>query len=297
MNGPLGLPGSSQHAALESQFHRGFLPRGWIDGLTLANDTTDATNDISIAPGVCRSTVNIVGGTPSTLARDQMDLEIPATILKQLDVAWGAAHYTDRGGDRSGLRCSSSISDTTWHIYVIGAPLRQTDIIAVDSAVQATVLAELRKVGYTAYRRVGSIIRASSALVAFAQNGDYFLRKTLDLLSVNNPGTSRVTHTLKVPVGVVVEADVYFGITLSGAVNVTVGLVCSIDATDEEATVGRTSVQSTDDSAGGVNISRISARVKTNTSGQIASRLNGSSTDITTNVDLRGWWDSRGRNA
>jgi hypothetical protein len=32
----------------------GYLPRGWIDGLTLSNDTTDATNDIGIAAGCAR---------------------------------------------------------------------------------------------------------------------------------------------------------------------------------------------------------------------------------------------------
>ena len=291
MNGPLGFPGSSPNAALEVQLNRGFLPPGHIC-LTLANDGTDATNDIAIAPGACRSTVAIVNGTPSTLMKDQGDLEIPASIVKQLDVSWAPAMFG--GGGLSGLRCpGSSISDTTWHIYVVGAPGRQCDVLAVDSATQATVLAELRKIGFTAYRRIGSVLRESSALVAFKQTGNYFLRKTHAAVDLNNPGTSAVTHTLKVPVGIVVEAEVYFGVSLGGAVNATYGWLSPLDAVDETPSANITNICVTDDSAGGVGVSRSPLRVYTNTSGQVRSRLNGSSTDITVNLHVRGWTDTR----
>src|ERR1700754_1262771 len=107
MNAPLRLPNSAIEKALALRYAQGSLPRGWIDGLTLSNDGTDATNDIGIASGSARSTSRIVDGAVSTLTRDQCDIDLPVAIIKQLDVAWAPENYDPDGfggGDRSGGR-------------------------------------------------------------------------------------------------------------------------------------------------------------------------------------------------
>jgi hypothetical protein len=61
VNLPLGLPGDGPIHRFEKLEAYGWLclPPGWISGLILSNDGTDATNDIAVSKGVCRSTVNV----------------------------------------------------------------------------------------------------------------------------------------------------------------------------------------------------------------------------------------------
>lgn len=216
MQRPFGLAADSLLKLLERRVRRGFLPYNHLGGLTLSNDTTDATNDISIAIGSARSSVNVVDGAASTLPSDQIDLELPVSIIKQLDVAWAQDNYNPidavSGGDRSGGRSSSAIANTTWHVFLIGGRNVKTDILFHDSVTQSSILAELR-MGYTAYRRIGSIVRTGGAIKAFTQFDDRFLWTTPPLdFDTQAPGTSAVTATLTVPTGIVVEADVSVGL-------------------------------------------------------------------------------------
>src|SRR5581483_6793069 len=116
-----GFPGGSELLRVLENGRHGVLPRGYIDGLTIANDTTDAVNDISVAPGCCRSTVNMAfsfDNAPSTLTRHQRDIEFSRTMIKQLDVSW-APENAGRS-DRSGGRSSAAIANGTWHVFAIG---------------------------------------------------------------------------------------------------------------------------------------------------------------------------------
>lgn len=297
MNAPFGIPGNGPIQRYLRREALGSLPRGWIDGLTLSNDTTDATNDVALAPGVARSTVNIVDGTPSTLTRDQVDLEVPVQIIKQLDVAFAPENY-DRdgysGGDRSGGRSTSAISNTTWHGILCGGIGRQTDFVLHDAITQSSVLAELQKIGgYTAYRRIGSIIRESATIVAFTQTGDYFERATLKVdVAASGPGTSAVTRTLSVPTGIVVTARVILAVTNSGTASGGV-LLSSLASTDETPSTLIGQVYGV--AATPTSISQVD--VDTNTSGQIRSRLQISAADVNLNIRLRGWMDPRGKDA
>jgi hypothetical protein len=297
MNGPSGLPSTAPFKAIERRLAQGILPRGWIDGLILSNDTTDATNDIAIAAGAARSTVNIVDGEASTRARDQIDLELPVAIIKQLDVAFAPENYDPEGfsgGDRSGGRSSSAISNTTWHAILAGGPGLQTDVFLHDSITQANVLAEMQKIGgYTAYRRIGSTVRASAAILTFIQFDDLFTLKVpvLDIDSAT-PGTSAVTATLaSVPTGIQVEAHLNVVSVLNSA-----GLyISSLDATDAAAssTVAPLATLWAGSWSAGANLGA-QVRVLTNTSAQIRYRM---TSNQSIKAAILGWRDLRGRNS
>lgn len=292
MNGPFALPGSSPSHEVERHLREGWLPRGWIDGLTLSNDTTDATNDIGIAAGVARSTVRLVDGTPSTLARDQIDLELPVGIIKQLDVAFAPENYDPdgySGGDRSGGRSSTSLSNATWHALLVGGNGLQPDVLLHNSLTQSSVLAEMQKIGgYTAYRNIMSIVRASAAIRAFTQLGNNVLW-SLPIMDVDNSstGTSANLGTLSVPIGLKlpVWVNVYYSVG-GGTI-----YLSSPDQTDMAASITAAPLShifDTIDAAGG------QLSTYTDTSGQIRYRTANTGT---VRIATLGFVHPRGRDA
>ena len=167
---PRGPFGVSEATPLPSP-HK--LPFGYLSGLTLSSDATDATNDIAIAAGVCCSEVNKLhwhNQGPSTLDRHQVNISIPVGIVKQLDAAWAPENYdevngfTGGVGVRSGGRSGSSLADGLWHVFAIGGSDTKDDILFHDSTVVSSVLAALPG-DFTAYRHLGSFQRSSNAIV------------------------------------------------------------------------------------------------------------------------------------
>jgi hypothetical protein len=289
MNAPLGLPGNGPIQRFERREAFGFLPRGYIDGLILSNDTTDATNDIAISAGVCRSTVNVIDGVASTRARDQMDMEIPVGIIKQLDVAWAPENYDDEGysgGDRSGGRSASAISNTTWHTFVIGGPGLPPDVMFHDSATQSSIVAALPS-GYTAYRMIASVMRASAAILPFTQTDDLFLLTT-PVLDISNatPGTTANTGTLgSVPTGLKLLAMINI------VVQTSVVYLSALDQTDSAGSGSSAPLSSFYDNANQVGGQLL---VRTSTAAQFRYRCGGNQPFYAATL---GWWHPRGRNA
>lgn len=257
------------------------LPRGCIDGCTISNNGSDATNDIDIAAGVCRDSTNTV------------DITVPALTGKQLDANWAA-------GSSAGMRNSGAgIANGTYHIWAVRTAASATaDIYAHTSATAATVLTALQAESggssYAYLRRIGSILRESAAIVAFTQNGDIFHRKsTAADISASNPGTSAVTRTLSVPTGIKVTARVYAGIASGGSAPSAI-LLTDLDETDEAVVAGTLANFAVNSS---VSVSGGLFEVVTNTSGQIRSRISASAADIALKITTRGWRDARGKDA
>lgn len=299
MNRPSGLPATAPFKELERRYSNGILPRGWIDGLTLSNDATDAANDVAIAAGSAKSTVRIVDGEPSTLTRDQIDLDLPIAIIKQLDVAFAPENYdpdgypgTSDGSGRSGGRSSSALSNTTWHAALVGGRGMQPDIMLHDSVTQSSVLAEMQKVGgYTAYRRVGSVIRSSGALLAFIQRDNDFIWNSppLDENVASGAGTAAVLVTLTVPAGIRVKA--YF----NGRIGDNVAYYSSPDSTDLAGSITAAPLGTFGEAAGGTATSMGgSAAVWTNTSSQIRRRT---IADLESRIATIGYYDPRDRDS
>ena len=249
---------------------------GSLFGLTTANNAGDATNDIDIAVGEATS----VHATPASRLR----MVLASALTKRLDASWVT------GTNQGGLSSSLTIANTTYHVHLIR--VAGVDDVGFDtSAVAANLITDHSA---TAYRRIGSILRESGAIVAFVQFGDWFGRSS-PLLDISDasPGTSAVTRTMTAPVGIVTTLLMNIG---SGAAGTNGVYLSALDATDlaPSATLAPLTTSQCNISGGANGTPSSIGIVKTNTSAQIRSR---SIANISLLLSTMGWWDSRGRNA
>ncbi len=259
----------------------GVLPRGYIDGCTLANGT-DATNDINIAAGSCRDSTNL------------FDITVAAMTGKQLDANWAA-------GGSAGMRNSAAgITNTTYHIYAVAKADGTQDIYAHTSATVATVLTALQlESGGSAYiyaRRIGSIVRASSTILGFTQNGDEIIYNVLVKdIDITSPGIVAVSRTLaSIPTGIKVRAIVDVCASRGTAATGFLLLVTSLDETDSTPSAALFSlhVQANLDAN---QILTYSRTIRTNTSAQIRTRQDATYANNAMAIFSRGYFDARGR--
>jgi hypothetical protein len=172
------------------------VPRLAIQGLTYANNGTDATNDIDIAVG---------GAMDSTSARMMV---LAAALTKRLDAVWAVG--TNQGGLDTG-----SASDTDYYIWLINrSDTDVTDVLFSTSATSPTM-----PTNYNYKRPIGWCKRVSGAIVAFktyelSGGGLHFLwaSPTIDVDLATTLTTSRRTDAIKVPVGFPVHATINVGI-------------------------------------------------------------------------------------
>lgn len=252
-------------------------PRGWIDGLILSNNATDANNDIDIAAGMARD------------ASDTEAMVLAGSLTKQLDAVWAV------GTGAGGLDTGSKANSTWYHVWLIKNPTTGT----VDSLFSTSASAPTMPTGYTLKRRIGAVrTDGSGNLVAFTQDGDEILWTDPPLdVDATNPGTSAVTRALTVPTGIRVQAIVNLAIVNGTSTNAHPYL-SSLDVTDEapSLTAGPLATIMSD----GTNVARHGIgpiRVRTDTSALIRSRLAGSNTNTILLIATLGWVDPRGRNA
>lgn len=265
-------------------------PRGYIDGCTLSNNASDATNDIDFAAGLCRDIHNTV------------DINVSA-MTKRLDANWAP-------GTGAGMRASAHVlDDRTWHIFAVSKADGTQDFFAYpddgvnhgDSTAFATaVLAVLQgETGGSAYlyiRRIASILRESGAIVPFTQTGDYFERVTpKNDIAATNPGTSAVTRTLSVPLRNTLFADVFFSAHQTATSQASYGLLSPLSSADSTPSVTMGQLSFAQPPGSSVMVGLVPCRIKTNTAGQIRSRLSTSDASTSMNITTRGWIDTRGR--
>lgn len=237
--------------------------RGHIAGLTLSNNGSDATNDIDIAAGQAAD------------ASALTTMKLTSALTKRLDASWAVG--TNQGGLDTG-----SIADGWYHMWLIQRP----DTGVVDVLFSTSATSPTMPANYIYKRRIGSVRRVSSALVAFSQRGDEFL--WLVQKNDNNntgPSTTGTLYTLSVPTGIKVISRARYSQN-SGLVAM---LYTSPDQTD-------TAVDTTS-SFTSINLaSAIQAMVmeiRTNTSGQIRARATAAVSSFI--IDTIGWIDSRGK--
>jgi len=256
------------------------VAKGYIYGLTLSNNVTDATNDIDIATGEAAS-----DGTVAVL------MTLASAITKRLDVAWAVG--TGNGGLDTG-----SIADTSYHVWLI----QRSDTGVVDVLFSASATSPTMPTNYDRKRRIGSIVRESATIVPFTQNGDEFLRKTARAMTpVANPGATAVTRALFVPTGVVVYAKFNFLVKNAGSAVAAAPLFTPLDVTDQAASTNGAAFGALASGGPANNTSGNTATVagemtvRTNTSAQIRTRLEGSDVNVGLYMSTLGWIDGRGK--
>lgn len=249
-------------------------------GLTLSNNASDATNDIDIAAG---------GMLDDT---GQCVMVLSSGITKRLDASWAVG--TGNGGLDTG-----SIADTTYWVWLIKRhDTGVTDVLFSTSATSPTM-----PTNYDYKACLGPIIRSSSAILTFTQLYDEFLLGTVGAsFSATASSASAVTRTLAgIPTGAQVNAMLVIGLT---DVSPTIGtflVATALDQADVSASssTASTAIDGVGASAGGVTacLSYAPINIRTNTSGQIRTRMSANDADLYTSCRTRGWVYPRGRRA
>lgn len=249
------------------------LPAGYIYGLTLSNNVSDATNDIDISTGKCRDST------------DAVNLVLASALTKRLDAAWAVG--TNQGGLDTG-----AIANTTYHIWLI----KRSDTGVVDALFSASASSPTMPANYDYKRRIGSIVRTGAAIKGFVQDGDEFTWKVpVQDVNAANPGTSAVTRTLTVPIGIRVKAKLSaggymvtnFSTDYTGAI-----FISDLSITDTAASNAAFTAYAFGADTGSAFIGG-TLEVFTNTSGQVRSRLEHSVANTTLIINTLGWIDKR----
>lgn len=241
---------------------------GTLYGLTLSNNVTDPTNDIDIAVGAARNSI------------DTANIDLLTALTKQLDVAWAVG--TNAGGRMS----AAAIADTTYHVFVIKRP----DTGVVDVGFDVSPTAPTLPTNYTLFRRIGSIIRLGGTILAFVQTGDTFTLKA----EVSNRSSTAATA------GSVVALTVPLGIAVRPLMRVfqqqaTVGQVSTSFADLSALSMPAIGVVFTT-AAGEISNAYIPGFFITNTLAQTFIVVTITAGTLTANILLTsGWIDSRGR--
>ncbi len=258
----------------------GSMPRGYIAGLIMSNDT-DTAHDIAISVGEARDSANT------------QDIPLAAILTKQIDVNWVAGD--DAGGFPSGL----TLSNATWyHMFVIYDTTNALTDAGFDTSLTATnLLADATD--YTKFRRIGAVLTDGSAnIIQFIQRADSFIWASPPLdVDAALAATTATNYTISVPIGVNVEARVNTYLDEVAVAPQEINLYLrSPDVTDinpsRTAAPLATMVGYSDDNAGSVrNVNLIN--VWTNTSSQIRATTDAAIDKI--RIATVGWSDQRGK--
>lgn len=242
--------------------------RGYLSGLTLANNSGTPNTHIDIGAGVARDTANTY-----TMA-------LAATLTKRIDQNWAL------GASGGWLDTGSKTNSTWYHAFIIA----RSDTNVVESVCSLSATSPTMPSSYDKSRRIGSVyVNASGNIDAFVQNGDDFIWNVNPTPSTSSTGlisASGTLFTLRVPPGIVVNAVVNFWFADGVSSQVYLSSPLSPDLSCA-ATSGRADAPHTN--GGGQKT------LLTNTSGQIRARgASGTSGQIY--LATIGWRDPLGRN-
>lgn len=167
--------------------------RGSIDGFITAPDTVGGDTDHDI-------TINAGKGLDSN---NGFNIRLSTALTKQIDADW--VEGTDSGGFPSGLTLAI---DTWYHLFVIAKADGTVDA-GWDTSINATnLLADASD--FTLFRRIASnLTDASSNIVAYDQDGDWFTWGVLPIdLDDTTPSTAGLPITISTPPGVKTRARI-----------------------------------------------------------------------------------------
>lgn len=253
---------------------------GFLYGLTLSNNGSDAVNDIDIAAGTAAEQ-GVASPVLMTLA---------SALTKRLDAAWAVG--TNQGGLDTG-----SIANGTYHIWLIA----RSDTGVVDALFSTSASAPTMPTGYDRKRRIGSIVRrtvGTARIEPFIQDNDQFMWVTpVADIAATNPGTAAVTRTLTVPLGLRLRCLLNVGFAAAAAADSPAAIYISdLSRADIAPVVSTAATFSAYYGSMPLNSSGSApAEIMCNTSGQVRSRIQISAANTILYILTNGWVDTRGR--
>jgi hypothetical protein len=241
--------------------------RSYLAGLTLS--ATGASATFGISAGEAADSTNAAL------------MQLPSNYSKTTS-AWAV-------GSTGGGLDTGALNPAGWyHVFLMRRPDTGVVDVCFSTSPTAPTTGGSIPSAYTQFRRIGSILTASSVWVGFSQIGDEYLWLTR-VVDVPATGmtTSAVLHTLSVPPGVQVNA--LFSARANYNTNAGLYMLSSPDETDFAPTADFSSL--TVGPSGTTNTGHFN--IRTNTSRQIRGRAN--TTVSTIAIATFGWIDRRGR--
>ena len=256
------------------------LPRSYLAGLGLSNNSSDADADIDIAVGECRAS--------------STDISLASALTKKIDATWAA------GNDAGGMAGGITVAANTWyHVHAI--TVGGSDDVGFDTSPIAANL--ISSDSATAYRRIGSIFTDSSSdIIPFSQVGDEFLWNTesSDLVISKNNITVDTTFEVTIATPLSVTTWAMLNIDLFDIGNTEGMLIHSPDvsigigkANNQNTAYPAQSFSGTINSGSFVGGTFYANKIRTNTKSCISYSVGDAGTDAT--FATLGWVDTRGR--
>lgn len=183
MSGGIDMDGFSVTDPVIDGIPGGKLLAGYLYGMTLSNNVTDAVNDIDIAAGSAASD----GALPYLMSRD-------VSITKRLDASWAV------GSNNGGLD-AGTVTNATYHVWII----QRSDTGVVDALFSLSATSPTMPTNYDRKRRIGSIIRSAGAILLFTQHGDQFDLTTNVIQRSSAAAFPAGPLTLTTPLGISVQ--------------------------------------------------------------------------------------------
>lgn len=252
---------------------------GYLYGLMVANNATDANNDIDIGTGVAIDSANT---HVMTLA---------SALVKRIDAAWAV------GTNQGMLDGTESVAGTpdvsTWyHIYLI----KRVDTGVVDVLASESVSAPTMPTNYTLKRRIFSVFNDGSGNIQQFKHdrGDRVVWATTDVIvNVSVPDTNAHSENVESPNGI--KCDVELGIYIQDntAAVATTMLITDPDTTDEAPSTTAFDLQMPAASGAGLMSGQIWKTVRTNTTRSIRYRVSQAPGDSTLRIVCKAYIDPR----
>lgn len=232
--------------------------KGHIYGLTLANNGTDANNDIDIAAGEAASSES----SPVLMSS--------SGLTKRLDANWAV------GTNQGGLDTGSKANTTWYHVWLI----QRSDTGVVDVLFSTSATSPTMPANYDRKRRIGAILTDGSGIIyGFTQTKNKFQWDAPHVAYNSNPGTSATLIAMDTPAGVI---STWLG-SLASVVNRNVAVTSPLKGAITPSQYGGVSIGT------GTNISGVPLdTVTTDTSRQIRVQADVGGTLY---VGTRGWID------
>lgn len=252
------------------------IPKGYLYGFTLSNNTLTPNTVIDIQDGVARDN------------SDTVNIKIDTVFTKSISSSFTAG--SGNGGRGTGVNL---VNGTWYHVFAISNG--STSDVYFDTSVSAQNI----PTGYTYFRRVGSIyyIDGTSGIRRFTQVGNEFLWSTsiTDISSQSQSFNTETLRTLSVPSGVKVDALVSLALIPTGSLNTEIyAKHYSPDITISTLSINNCSAYVRTDSSSGSDWSFSPAiPIRTNTASQVktnALRNTGSGT-LSISMFTDGWID------
>jgi hypothetical protein len=127
------------------------LMRGYIAGLVMSNNGTDAAHDIDISAGVATDDSNAIV------------MSLASALTKQIDAAWAVG--TDQGGlDGTESVAGTPDADTWYYVHLI----RRSDTGVVDALFSESATSPTMPTNYDERRLIGAVLTDGTAnIIAF----------------------------------------------------------------------------------------------------------------------------------